>query len=104
MRAVSRKLPPSATKWSSSAKLSGSVRVTPNGTPPRQSGETVRSVPGRVSGDMAPSGCMAEPRVVEHGVADVAGGEGRAVGQRRGGREVVAELEHEAVGAVVLRR
>src|SRR5476649_1054280 len=47
MRAVSRKLPPSSTKRSRSAKLARSSRVWPNGTPPRQSGETARQVPGR---------------------------------------------------------
>jgi len=45
---------------------------------------------------------VAKARVVEDRVADVAGGEGGAVGEGRSGREVFAEAENQAMRAVVV--
>ena len=45
---------------------------------------------------------MAEFLVVEYGVADKTGRKGGAVGERRGGRKILAEAEDEAVRAVVV--
>ena len=53
---------------------------------------------------MAGGPSAAKAGVVEDGVTDVAGRESGSVGERRGGREIFAETENQAVGAVVVGR